>query len=81
MDEEKQARKNTQISMDEFDHPNSPIFGRVKCWKHLTQRWIKDSPAYGWGIVQVISQIYGWIKLATENTIRRRVILRKHKEW
>ena len=66
MDEEKRAHKNTQKSLDEFDQPNSPIFGRVKCWKCLTQRRIKDRPAYGREIVQAISQIYGWIKLARE---------------
>ena len=52
--------------MDKFDQPNSPIFGRVKCWKCLTQRRIKDRPAYGREIVRAISQIYGRIKLARE---------------
>ena len=41
---------------------------RSKCWERLTQRQIKDRPAYGRGIMQARSQIYGRIKLAKEIT-------------
>ena len=37
MDEEKRARKNISKSMDEFNQPNNPIFGRVNVGNILTK--------------------------------------------
>ena len=36
MDKEKRARKNISKSMDEFNQPNNPIFGRVNARNVLT---------------------------------------------
>ena len=64
MDKEKRARKmylNTWMNLTN----QSNLWTSTSC-QHPAQRRIKDHLAYGRGIMQAISQIYGRIKLAKE---------------